>query len=84
MLFFSESNTFGGFWGASSCVLILYLQYCLLSSPTRTKQKAEGCIVKKGQTGNNCQPVEETEVPTHYQNHLQHKRQVGKTTLALT
>lgn len=72
---FVNLNTFVGFGGASSCIITLYLQHSLPGSTSRVKQEAQRCIVKTGQTGNNGQPVEETEVPTHYQNHLQQRRQ---------
>lgn len=63
-------RTFGGFGGASSCFLVLDLQYRPLGSASGAKQEAQRCVIKTGQTGNNGQPVEETEVSTHNQNHL--------------
>ena len=72
---FVNLDTFVGFGGASSCILILYLQHSLLGSTSRAKQEAQRCIIKTGQTGNNGQPVEKTEVPAYYQDYLQQKRQ---------
>lgn len=77
--FLSRSlNTFGGAGGASSCIFTLYLQHCLLGSPARAEQEAEGCVVKARKAGNNGEPVEETEVPAHYQNHLQEQKTKNK------
>lgn len=72
-------TTFAEFRGVSSCILMLYLEHCLLGSPSRVKQEAQWCVVKTGQTGNDGQPVKETEVPTDYQNHLLQKRQQRET-----
>lgn len=69
-------NTFGGFGGVSCCSLMLDLKNFLRGSTSGPKQKAQRCIIKTGQAGNNGQPVQETEIPAHYQNHLSRKRKV--------
>lgn len=71
-------HTFGRCWGASSYILTLYLQHCLLGSSPRAKQEAQRCIVKAGQTGNDGEPVQKAKVPAHYQNHLQPKKIMGQ------
>lgn len=66
------SRTCGAF-GASSCsVLLLDLQHLL--SGSRRKQETQGGIVEARQTGNYCQPVQETEVPAQDQHHLEAER----------
>lgn len=74
-------NTFGGFGGVSCCSLMLDLKNFLPGSASGPKQKAQRCIIETGQAGNNGQPVKETEIPAHYQNHLSRKR---KDVLSLT
>lgn len=67
-------NTFGGCGGVSCSVFMLDLQDVLLGSASGPKQDAQGGIIETGQAGNNGQPVEEAEVPTHDQDHLGRKR----------
>lgn len=67
-------NTFGGFGGLSCSILMLQVKNFLPGSPSGPKQEAQRRVIETGQAGNNGQPVKETEVPTHYQNHLFMKR----------
>lgn len=67
-------RTFAGFGGLSGSILMLDVKNCLPGSPSGPKQEAQWRIVETGQAGNNGQPVKETEIPTHYQNHLWMKR----------
>lgn len=67
-------NTFGGCGGVSCSVFMLDLQDVHLGSASGPEQDAQGGIVETGQTGNNGQPVQEAEVPAHYQDHLVRKR----------
>lgn len=70
-------NTFGGFGGLYCSILMLEVKNFLPGSPSGPKQEAQRGVVETGQAGNNGQPVQETEVPTHYQNHLLMKRKRG-------
>lgn len=63
-------KTFGGFGGLSCSILSLEVKNLLPGSPSGSKQEAQRGVVETGQAGNNGQPVQETEVPTHDQNHL--------------
>lgn len=64
-------GTPGGFGGPSCCLLSLEVQYGLLGPSARREQESQRGIVKTGQTGNYGQPIEEAQVPTHYQSHLE-------------
>lgn len=63
-------NTFGGSGVLSCSILMLEVKNFFPGSPSGPKQEAQRRIVETGQARNNGEPVQETEVPTHYQNHL--------------